>query len=106
MFVALASFRIISWIPRGCLFGLFFYLGCGALYGNEIWERVILCFMMTKKRPAIPVVRFVKWRTVQYWTAIQVGFAFLIFGVAQFAQVGTYIFMLLVDRTIHALSLY
>jgi len=42
MFVALACFRIISWIPNGCLFGLFLYLGMGALHGNEIWERITL----------------------------------------------------------------
>ena len=26
MFVALSAFRVIGWIPRGCLFGLFFVL--------------------------------------------------------------------------------
>ena len=91
MFVALAAFTVISWIPRGCLFGLFLYLGMGALYGNEIWERIVLCFMLEKKRPKIPVVTKVKrWRTTVIWTLIQVAFAFSIFAVAQFASVGTY----------------
>ncbi|ACI65724.1 predicted protein, partial [Phaeodactylum tricornutum CCAP 1055/1] len=88
MFVALAAFTVISWIPRGCLFGLFLYLGMGALHGNEIWERVTLGFIVSKKRPPIPVVREVPWRTVQCWTVIQLSLAFLIFGVAQFADIG------------------
>jgi len=89
MFPALALFVILAMIPNGCLFGLFLYLGMGALHGNEIWERVTLCFIVTKKRPAIPVVREVKsWRTVQFYTLIQVCCAFLIFAVAQFLPVG------------------
>lgn len=89
MLVALAMFPVIAWIPKGCLFGLFFYLGCGALHGNEIWERAVLCLILPKKRPAIPVVRCVnKWRTVQVFTAIQAAFALTIFAVAEFAPVG------------------
>ena len=88
MFVALGSFRVISWIPRGCLFGLFFYLGMGALNGNEIWERFTFCFMVPKKRPKIPVIREVNWRTTQAWTLIQFLCAFSVFAVAQFASVG------------------
>ena len=88
MFVALAAFTVLSWIPRGCLFGLFFYLGVGALHGNEIWERVNLCLMMAKKRPKIPVVQYCNWSTVMIWTAIQAACAFAVFGVAQFASVG------------------
>ena len=88
MFVALASFKVISWIPRGCLFGLFLYLGFGALHGNEIWERFVFCFIMEKKRPQIPVVTQVQWRTVQAWTAVQAAFTFLIFAIAQFASFG------------------
>lgn len=36
MFVALSLFVVISWIPKGCLFGVFLYLGVGALFGNEV----------------------------------------------------------------------
>jgi hypothetical protein len=88
MFVALACFIVLSWIPRGCLFGLLFYLGMGALDGNEIWERFTFCFILPKRRPQIPVVREVKWRTVQLFTAVQFACAFLIFAVAQFAEIG------------------
>ena len=88
MFVALSSFIVLSWIPRGCLFGLLFYLGMGALDGNEIWERFTFCFILPKRRPQIPVVREVKWRTVQLFTAIQFACAFCIFAVAQFAEIG------------------
>jgi boron transporter len=89
MFVALAAFRVLSWIPRGCLFGLFLYLGVGALHGNEIWERLTLSLIIAKKRPQIPVVQFVAWRTVQIWTLIQVCCSLAIFAAAGFADVGT-----------------
>mmetsp|Transcript_33396 Transcript_33396/g.67399 ORF Transcript_33396/g.67399 Transcript_33396/m.67399 type:complete len:657 (+) Transcript_33396:230-2200(+) len=88
MFVALAAFRVISWIPRGALFGLLLYLGIGALHGNEIWERTIWCLMIPKKRPPVPVVTDVKWRTVQLFTLIQLACTFLVFGVANFTSVG------------------
>jgi len=88
MFVALAGFKVISWIPRGCLFGLFLYLGMGALHGNEIWERMILNFVIAKKRPPIAIVREVPWGQAQLYTLIQAMFAFGIFVIAQFAEVG------------------
>lgn len=95
MFVALSAFRIISWIPRGVLFGMFFYLGVGALHGNEIWERVLLCFMLPKKRPSIPVVAKVSsWGMTSLYTVIQAACALLIFAIGQFTEFG-YIYPLL-----------
>lgn len=89
MFVALSLIKVISLIPVGCLFGVFLYLGVGAMHGNEIWERVYLMFMFAKKRPPIPVVANTSsWRVVQYYTAIQVGLALVTFGIAQFATWG------------------
>jgi hypothetical protein len=92
MFVALSLLVVISWIPTACLFGVFLYLGVGAMHGNEIWERITLCFMLPKKRPAgIPIVQKVtSWRTVQYFTLVQIASAILIFGIAQFATIGRY----------------
>lgn len=96
MFVALSLMVAIAWIPVGCLFGVFLYLGVGAMHGNEIWERLTLMFMLPKKRPQIPVVTMVSsWRIVQMFTAIQVACAALVFGIAQFASVG-YIFPALI----------
>ena len=95
MFVALSLFAVLAWIPLGALFGVFLYLGVGALHGNEIWHRIVLSFMYAKKRPQVPIVVNVKWRTVQLYTMIQVGCGAAIFGVAQFASVG-YIFPALV----------
>lgn len=54
-----------------CLDYSFIWESVGALHGNEIWERFTLCFMIATKRPNIPVVRKVHWRTVQYFTALQ-----------------------------------
>jgi hypothetical protein len=94
MFVALSAFTVISWIPTGCLFGLLLYLGMSALHGNEIWEHLLLCFVYKHKRPKIPVVRYVKWTTVQIWTIIQLICAISIWAVGQYASVG-YIYPLL-----------
>ena len=88
MLVALSAFTVIAWIPSGCLFGLLLYLGMGALHGNEIWERLLLCFVPASKRPKIPIVRYVPWRTVQYWTLIQGICAVSIWAVGEFASVG------------------
>ena len=89
MFLALSLTVVISWIPKACLFGVFLYLGVGAMHGNEIWHHINLCFMLSKKRPPLPVVKNVPWSTVQLYTAIQVLCAAVIFAVAQFASVGT-----------------
>jgi hypothetical protein len=89
MFVALSLIKVVSLIPVGCLFGVFLYLGVGAMHGNEIWERISLMFMFAKNRPPIPVVaRTSSWRVVQYYTAIQVGLAVVTFAIAQFATWG------------------
>mmetsp|Transcript_951 Transcript_951/g.1073 ORF Transcript_951/g.1073 Transcript_951/m.1073 type:complete len:747 (+) Transcript_951:101-2341(+) len=95
MFVALSLFVVIEWIPTGSLFGLLLYLGMTALHGNEIWERLLLCFVYAHKRPKIPVVRYVsQWRTVQLWTLIQLVCALTIWAVGQYATWG-YIYPLL-----------
>lgn len=94
MFVALSAFAVISWIPTGCLFGLLLYLGMSALHGNEIWERLLLCGVYAHKRPKIPVVRCVAWKTVQAWTLIQLACAVAIWAVGQYAPIG-YIYPLL-----------
>eukprot|EP00536_Pseudo-nitzschia_multiseries_P012002 jgi/Psemu1/244187/estExt_Genewise1.C_4370017 len=94
MFVALSAFTVISWIPTGCLFGLLLYLGMSALHGNEIWERLLLIGVYAHKRPMIPVVRCVDWKTVQLWTFIQLGCAVAIWAVGQYASVG-YLYPLL-----------
>eukprot|EP00934_Nitzschia_sp_Nitz4_P002737 Nitzschia sp. Nitz4//scaffold103_size77763//2583//4601//NITZ4_005434-RA/size77763-processed-gene-0.0-mRNA-1//1//CDS//3329532295//2727//frame0 len=96
MFVALSAIVVISWIPVGCLFGVFLYLGVGAMHGNEVWERITLMFMLPKKRPQIPVVAKVSsWNVTRAYTAVQVSCAVLVFGIAQFAEVG-YIFPALI----------
>lgn len=64
------------------------------MHGNEIWERFLLMFVYAKKRPQIPVVRYVSWFKVQAWTLIQLACAMTIFAVAQFAPIG-YIYPLL-----------
>ena len=81
MFVALSLLVVISWIPIGCLFGIFLYLGVGAMYGNGIWERITLCFISPKHRPRIPLVQNVSWRTVQLFTLLQVAAIVAISGI-------------------------
>jgi hypothetical protein len=97
MFVALASFTVLSWIPRGVLFGLFLYLGMGALHGNEIWERLLISFMLPKARPQIPVVREVRWLTVQYYTAVQLACAFVVFAIGNFTEFGKSLILYIIE---------
>ncbi|KAL9186318.1 hypothetical protein ACHAXT_005556 [Thalassiosira profunda] len=105
MFVALSLFTVISWIPKGALFGVFLYLGVGAMHGNEIWHHITLSFMYAKKRPQVPIVANVNWRTVQLYTLVQVCCGAAIFGVAQFASVG-YIFPALVAALVPIRSFF
>lgn len=95
MFVVLNLFVILSWIPKGLLYGIFLYLGVGAMHGNEIFHVITLSFMYAHHRPSIPIVANVKWSTVQLYTLIQVLCTASIFGVANFASVG-YIFPALI----------
>ncbi|GKY96282.1 hypothetical protein MPSEU_000587700 [Mayamaea pseudoterrestris] len=84
MFVALVAFRVVSWIPRGALFGLLLYLGMGALHVCEVWERILLMVTLPKRRPLIPIVKEVEWKVVQTWTIIQTVCTLIIWGVATF----------------------
>ncbi|GAX10759.1 hypothetical protein FisN_14Lh279 [Fistulifera solaris] len=88
MFVSLVSLEVVSWIPRGCLFGLFLYLGMCAFHGNEIWERLHLALMRPTKRPATALVRNVAWGDIMIYTVIQFVLAFAVFATAQFASIG------------------
>lgn len=88
--LSLAAFQAIRLIPRGCLFGLFFYLGLNMMNGNEIWQRILLNIISEKHRPPIPVVKYVPWRVTQLWTFIQVCLAGVVFVVATFTPIGTF----------------
>ena len=92
MFVALSCMKVISWIPTGCLFGIFLYLGVGAMRGNEICERITLMFIKHTERPKIPVVtKTSRWSVVVAYTAVQVLLAGVTFGISQFVSWG-YVF--------------
>ena len=92
MFVALSCMKVISWIPTGCLFGIFLYLGVGAMRGNEIWERITLMAIKHTERPKIPVVtKTSRWSVVVAYTAVQVLLAGITFGISQFVSWG-YVF--------------
>jgi hypothetical protein len=89
MFVVLNMFVVLSWIPKGLLYGIFLYLGVGAMNGNEIFNVITLSSMYAHHRPPIPIVANIeKWSTVQLYTLIQVLCTAAIFGVANFASVG------------------
>jgi hypothetical protein len=90
MFVALSLMTVISWIPVGSLFGVLLYLGIVALSGNAIWERLLFNAMAPSKRPPVPcVAKIHSWSTVRWYTAVQVACTAIIFGVSQFASIGT-----------------
>jgi boron transporter len=89
MFLALVSFHAIALIPKSALYGIFLYLGVGALYNNDIWHRFLYMFMTLENRPSLQLFDNVKWSTIQIYTIIEILFAFVIFGVANFAPIGT-----------------
>lgn len=96
MLVALSGMEVISWIPVGCLFGVFLYLGVGALHGNEIWERVTLMFIPAASRPPLPVVTETSsWGTVCMYTITQFVITATCFAVGQFTNIG-YVFPVLI----------
>lgn len=88
MFVALVSFHVIAWIPKSALYGIFLYLGVGALYNNDVWHRLLYMFMTKENRPNLQLFANVKWSTIQLYTAIELICALSIFGVANFLSVG------------------
>lgn len=89
MFVALVSFHVIALIPKSALYGIFLYLGVGALYNNAIWHRFLYMFTTKENRPNLHLFANVKWSTIQIYTIIEIAFALVIFGVANFASIGT-----------------
>jgi hypothetical protein len=88
MFVALCGMKVISWIPVGCLFGIFLYLGVVALYGNEIMERIMFNTIVAVERPQTSIIKNVEWRTTQLYTFVQAACGIAIFAVGHFSSVG------------------
>lgn len=97
MFIGLFSFRIIAWIPQGCIYGLLLYCGVIILSDNSIWEHIKLCFMTSKARlryqqssslQIAKILENVPWTAIQLYTFIQVALTLLIFVTMQFSRVG------------------
>ena len=89
MFAALVSFTAIALIPKSSLYGIFLYLGVGALYNNDIWHRFLYLCVTEERRPKLQLFTDVKWSTIRIFTIIEIICALIIFGVANFAPIGT-----------------
>ena len=73
---------------------------------SKIWHHIVLSFTYAKKRPPIPIVEKVQWKTVQAYTFVQFCCAAAIFGVAQFAGGLGWIFPALVGALVPVRSFF
>ncbi|XP_069127298.1 solute carrier family 4 member 11-like isoform X1 [Argopecten irradians] len=72
----------MAYIPRPVLDGLFLYVAITALYGNQMFDRILLLFTEQSAYPPNHYVRRVPQRKVHLFTAIQLAQLFIlcIFG--------------------------
>ena len=85
MFAALPSLVLVSWIPIGCLHGIFLYFGVTRLYTNEIMGRLLSFLICDQVRPPSNVSR----KANHLFTWIQAICGTTIFAVGNFAPIGT-----------------
>ncbi|XP_040575078.1 solute carrier family 4 member 11 isoform X2 [Lepeophtheirus salmonis] len=63
---------VLDYIPSSVLDGLFIYIALTALYGNQMFERVLLFFMEQSAYPPNHYIRRVPQRKIHMFTACQV----------------------------------
>lgn len=104
MFIGLFTFRILAWIPQGCINGLLLYYGVVLVSDNSIWEHLKLCFMTSKARlryqqssslQISKILENVPLKAMQLYTLIQVVLMLLIFVMMQFSTIG-YLYPILI----------
>ncbi|KAM6953140.1 solute carrier family 4 member 11-like [Aplochiton taeniatus] len=61
----------LQWIPKPVLYGLFLYIACTSLDGNQMFDRMALLFKEQTSYPPTHYIRRVPQRKVHYFTGIQ-----------------------------------
>ena len=64
---------ILIYIPKAVLDGLFLYMAVTALYGNQMFERVLLFFTEQSSYPPNHYIKKVPQRKIHIFTCLQVG---------------------------------
>ena len=62
---------VLDYIPTAVLDGLFLYLAVTALYGNQMFERILLLFTEQSSYPPNHYIRRVPQRKIHMFTACQ-----------------------------------
>ena len=63
---------ILKYIPKAVLDGLFLYMAVTALYGNQMFERVLLFFTEQASYPPNHYIKKVPQRKIHTFTGLQV----------------------------------
>ena len=67
----LATETVLKKIPKPVLDGLFLFLGLSGLYGNQLFERILLVFTEQAAYPPNHYVRYVPQRQIHIFTLCQ-----------------------------------
>ncbi|KAL6064778.1 Anion transporter [Balamuthia mandrillaris] len=73
--------KVLAWIPRGILSGLFLYMGFASFYGNQFAERLMLLITDPRRRPGYPYLFGVPFGVTVLFTGIQLLLWAIIFAV-------------------------
>ncbi|TKY74700.1 Boron transporter 4 [Spatholobus suberectus] len=85
--VSILAMSVIKRIPTSVLWGYFAYMAIDSLPGNQFWERILLLFITPSRRYKIlegshaSFVETVPFKTIAAFTALQIAYFLLCFGV-------------------------
>ncbi|KAJ1415878.1 Bicarbonate transporter, C-terminal [Sesbania bispinosa] len=85
--VSMLGISVIKKIPTSVLWGYFAYMAIDSLPGNQFWERILLLFITPSRRYKIlegshaSFVEKVPFKTIAAFTALQLAYFLLCFGV-------------------------
>ncbi|KAG4389319.1 hypothetical protein AAZX31_06G068100 [Glycine max] len=85
--VSILAMSVIKRIPTSVLWGYFAYMAIDSLPGNQFWERILLLFVTPSRRYKIlegshaSFVETVPFKTIAAFTALQLAYFALCFGV-------------------------
>lgn len=69
--LSLLILNYLAYIPTPVLYGLFLYVGVTALYGNQLFERIMLLITEQSAYPPNHYIRRVPQRTIHLFTVLQ-----------------------------------
>lgn len=85
--LSLMFLSLIKLIPLPVLYGVFLFMGLVALPAQQFWQRILLFFMQPSKYPQTPYTVFMKGHRIHMYTAIQMGFFAVLYGVKTYKTI-------------------